>query len=143
MRAAALNVLRLMARTGALREPERRPEREDDRPGHSAPIRRAGAAGAVLPRNEGGLLPLGPGVARIMGGGSAQLNPHRAVSPWDGLAARLGENRLLFAEGCTNHRWEPIWTGDLRAEFFAGRDLEGEPVHESRWARLRPSGSRP
>ncbi len=64
-----------------------------------------------------------------MGGGSAQLNPHYAVSPWDGLAARLGAERLTFAEGCTNHRWEPLWTGPIRAEFFANLTLAGAPVH--------------
>lgn len=154
VRASALRVLRLMERTGALHEAAARPEREEDRPEHRALIRRAGAAGMVLLRNEGGLLPLdhdggqlggqgggaiaviGPNAraARIMGGGSAQLNPHHAASPWDGLAARLGEDRLRFAQGCTNHRWEPLWTGELRAEFFAGRDLAGAPVHEERMA---------
>lgn len=141
VRASALRVLRLMERTGALTEVEGRGEREDDRPEHRALIRRAGAEGTVLLKNEGGLLPLSPSIgkvavigpnarrARIMGGGSAQLNAYRAVSPWDGLAHRLGEDRLVFAEGCTNHRWEPLLTGPMTVDYFASPDLSGSPVH--------------
>ena len=140
VRARALNVLRLMERTGALQASAPAEERAEDRPAHRALIRRAGAAGTVLLKNDDGLLPLadaagtlaviGPNakVAQIMGGGSSQLNPHYAVSPWDGLADRLGEDRLVFAPGCDNHRWEPLWTGEITAEFFAGRSLSGEPV---------------
>ena len=92
------DVLRLMQRTGALDEAAPRAERADDRPAHRALIRRAGAEGAVLLKNDG-MLPLdrpagriaviGPNakIAQIMGGGSAQLNPHYRVSPWDGLVA--------------------------------------------------------
>ena len=60
--------------------------------------------------------------AQIMGGGSAQLNPHYRVSPWDGLVAALGgEDRLDYALGCTNQRFEPLLTGPLKVEFFASR----------------------
>lgn len=139
VRTRALNVLRLMARTGALEDGIPFEERAEDLPENRALIRRAGAEGAVLLKNDG-LLPLrgdgsiaviGPNarVAQIMGGGSAQLNPHYAVSPWDGLVTRFGADRLEFAPGCTNHRWEPLWQGDLQAEFFAGRGLAGDPVH--------------
>ncbi len=140
VRTRALNVLRLMERTGALTDNAPLNERAENRPAHRALIRRAGAAGTVLLKNDG-LLPLasptgkiaviGPNarVAQIMGGGSAQLNPHYAISPWDGLADRLGEDSLAFAPGCTNHRWEPLWTGALTAEFFASTDLSGDPVH--------------
>lgn len=140
VRERALAVLRLMARTGALHEDAPREERAEDRPEHRALIRRAGAAGMVLLRNEG-LLPLSPeagrvavigpnaAVARIMGGGSAQLNPHYAVSPLDGIVARLDEARVVHAPGCDNHRWEPLWQGAMEAEYFANRRLEGAPVH--------------
>ena len=154
VRDRAAEVLLLMARTGALRETALFAERAEDRPAHRALIRRAGAAGAVLLKNDG-LLPLaapagtvaviGPNAreARIMGGGSAQLNPHYAVSPWDGLAARLGAERLVFAEGCTNHRWEPLWTGPIRVDFFADRTLAGDPAHVETIAPPTSSGSRP
>jgi beta-glucosidase len=65
-------------------------------------LRRAVAAGTVLLRNEGGLLPLDPGGlrrvaligpnaahARIQGGGSAGVYPRDVVSPLDVLRAAL------------------------------------------------------
>ncbi|MEO7223078.1 MAG: glycoside hydrolase family 3 C-terminal domain-containing protein, partial [Devosia sp.] len=113
----------------------------DDRPAHRALIRRAGAEGTVLLKNNG-LLPLdaatsgkiaviGPNArtAQIMGGGSAQLNPHYAVSPWEGLAAAFGEERLSYAIGATNHRFEPKLDQRFDVEFFNSADLSGEPVH--------------
>jgi beta-glucosidase len=140
VRARAEAVLRLMVRTGALHDTRPWVEKADDRPEHRALIRRAGAEGAVLLKNDG-LLPLakegtiaviGPNakVAQIMGGGSAQLNPHYAVSPWEGLVAAGGEERLTFAPGCTNHRHEPMLTGEFTVQFFAGRALQGPVLHE-------------
>lgn len=138
VRRRALNMLRLMDRTGALRDTRDHEERADDRPEHRVLIRRAGAEGAVLLKNNG-MLPLaakgkvaviGPNakIAQIMGGGSAQLNAHYRVSPWEGLAAALGEDRLVYAQGCTNHRFEPVVRGRFDVEFFANRELSGEPV---------------
>ena len=141
IRASARRMLHLMQRTGALGQTTRPPEGEADVPAHRALIRRAGAEGAVMLKNDGGLLPLpatvgkiaviGPNArnARIMGGGSAQLNAHRAVSPWEGLADRMGEERLVFAEGCSNRRWEPLCTGAQTVDYFASPDLSGAPVH--------------
>jgi beta-glucosidase len=140
VRERALNLLRLMARVGSLGNETAFAERADNRPEHRALIRRAGAAGAVLLKNDG-LLPLaaptgkiaviGPNakVAQIMGGGSAQLNPHYSVTPWDGLAARLGAAALSYAAGCQNHRWEPLLTSDLTIDFFASTDLSGPVAH--------------
>lgn len=141
IRASARRMLHLMQRTGALGRTTRPPEGEADVPAHRALIRLAGAEGTVMLKNDGGLLPLpstvgkiaviGPNArnARIMGGGSAQLNAHHAVSPWAGLADRMGEERLVFAEGCTNHRWEPLWTGAQTLDYFATPDLSGAPVY--------------
>lgn len=142
VRQRAENVLRLMVRTGAVNDTRPFAERADDRPEHRALIRRAGAEGAVLLKNDG-LLPLaregsvaviGPNakVAQIMGGGSAQLNPHYAISPWDGLAMALGEGALSFAPGCTNHRFEPILAGDFTVQFFGGKVLQGPVLHEEK-----------
>jgi len=141
VRERALNLLRLMVRTGAIDDHEPHVERADDRPAHRELIRRAGAEAAVLLKNEG-VLPLaapesgkiaviGPNaeVAQIMGGGSAQLNPHYRVSPHEGLAAVLGEGRLIHAPGATNHRWEPLLMGMLDVEYFDSPDLTGEVVH--------------
>ena len=142
IRTRALNMLRLMDRTGALDDHRVHEEKAEDRPEHRALIRRAGADAAVLLKNEN-ILPLdksssdkiaviGPNakVAQIMGGGSAQLNVHYRVSPYEGLANVLGnEARLKFAAGCTNHKYEPLLTGMLKAEFFANDTLSGECVH--------------
>ncbi len=138
IRTRALNVLRLMARTGAIDDHRPHHEQADDRPGHRALIRRAGAEGTVLLTNDG-ILPLathgtiaviGPNAktAQIMGGGSSQLNPHYRVSPWDGLVAALGEDRLTYAYGCDNAKFQPLLQGPLRMDIFADRTLSGEPV---------------
>ena len=139
VRTRALNILRWLDRTGALHGTFEWVERAEINPAHSALIRRAGAAGTVLLTNDG-ILPLanigkiaviGPNakVAQIMGGGSSQLNPHYRISPWQGLVNRLGEDRLIYAQGCTNHRWEPLLNGPLAVEYFANRNLQGEAVH--------------
>ncbi len=139
VRERALNVLRLMARTGTLDDHSEFSERADDRPELRALIRRAGAEAMVLLKNDG-VLPLkgsetlaviGPNAktAQIMGGGSAQLNPHYRVSPWDGLVAALGEAPLRYAVGTTNHRFEPVLKADLKVEYFANETLLGTPVH--------------
>ncbi len=145
VRTRALNMLRLMNRTGAISDYRELEERAEDRPEHRALIRKAGAAGAVLLKNDGALplaapkgkvAVIGPNakVAQIMGGGSAQLNPHYRVSPFDGLVNRLGEEALSFAPGCTNHRWEPMWHADLTAEYYDNLDLSGEPVFTEKMA---------
>jgi beta-glucosidase len=139
----ALNMLRLMERTGSLADHRAHEEHADDRPEHRALIRRAGAEGTVLLKNQGGVLPLsasgsakiaiiGPNAktAQIMGGGSAQLNPHYRVTPWDGFAAALGgEDRLAYAVGASNNKFEPMLGGTFKAEYFASRDLSGPIVH--------------
>ena len=139
IRDRARNMLRLMARVGSLDDHRPHHEVAEDRPEHRALIRKAGVEGAVLLKNDG-LLPLaragsvaviGPNakVAQIMGGGSAQLNPHYMVSPWDGLASALGADALTYAAGCDNHRFEPVLAGDFAVEFFAGRALQGPVLH--------------
>lgn len=140
IRERALNILRLMERVGSLDDHREWVETAHSRPEHQQLIRKAGAAGAVLLKNDG-LLPLakpngkvaviGPNakVAQIMGGGSAQLNPHYRVSPWDALVSRLGEDALIYAEGSNNHRWEPLFESAFDIEFFDNEDLSGAPVH--------------
>ncbi|MCD7061415.1 beta-glucosidase [Pelagibacterium xiamenense] len=131
-------MLTVMDRTGAIADFAPHAEKAEDRPEHRALIRRAGAEAAVLLKNVG-VLPLfgknriaviGPNAktAQIMGGGSAQLNPHYAVSPWEGLVAAAGEGRLSYAQGCTNHRFEPTAKGDYSVQYFANRTLSGDPV---------------
>ncbi|WP_189426108.1 beta-glucosidase [Devosia pacifica] len=132
-------VLAVMQRTGALDDHREFIEHADDREEHRALIRRAGAEATVLLKNDG-ILPLtatgkiaviGPNAktAQIMGGGSAQLNPHYRISPFEGLATALGEGRLSYAHGATNYRYEPLLTGAFEVDYFANTDLSGEPVH--------------
>lgn len=139
IRERTLNILRLMERTGALDDHSVWQERADDRPEHRALIRKAGAEAAVLLKNTS-VLPLsgagkvaviGPNArtAQIMGGGSAQLNPHYRVTPWDGLVAALGAERLTYAVGTTNHRFEPVIRAPFTVEYFANPTLSGAPVH--------------
>ena len=45
--------------------------------------------------------------AQIMGGGSSQLNPHYRAGPWDGLAAAVGADKLTYAPGCDNGKFQP------------------------------------
>ena len=139
----AQNVLRLMERVGSLADRRSHEEHAQDRPEHRELIRRAGAEGAVLLKNKGGVLPLsmagtgkiaviGPNAktAQIMGGGSAQLNPHYRVTPWDGVAAALGgKERLAYAPGALNNKFEPMLEGVFKAEYFTSGDLSGPVVH--------------
>jgi beta-glucosidase len=142
VRELALDMLRLMQRTRALNDHRPHQEFAEDRPEHRALIRRAGAEGMVLLKNSG-LLPLeksagqtiaviGPNakVAQIMGGGSAQLNPHYRISPFDGLANALGSGqKLAFAQGTDNNRFQPLLEGEFVVEYFANKNLSGAPVH--------------
>ncbi len=138
IRERARAVLRLMGRVGILDEVPSFNERSVDRPEHRALIRKAGAEGIVLLKNDA-LLPLSGGkkiaaigpntkIAQIMGGGSSQLNPHYRVSPWDALVRRLGGDALVHAPGCQNHRWEPILQGHMDIEYYATTDLSGPVV---------------
>lgn len=143
IRARALNILRLMERTGALQDKGPFEEKAEDRPEHRALIRRAGAAGAVLLKNEG-VLPLaqpeariaviGPNAAtaQIMGGGSSQINAHYRVSPLEAIQTRFGTDAVIHAPGCTNHRWEPVCTTDVGVDFFDNCELAGQPVAQQR-----------
>jgi beta-glucosidase len=157
--AAARRVLRLMARTGSLdAAPE--PERAEDRPEHRALARRVAGEAIVLLRNEGSVLPLdaaalrriavvGPNaaVARVQGGGSAAVRPHRAVSPLDGIRARLGAGvEVVHERGCSIERATPAFDArcivspeglpGFRAEFFEGPVAAGEPVAATHLTRL-------
>jgi beta-glucosidase len=144
VRACARRVLQLIGRVGGFDDPTIPPERAIDRPEHRALIRRAGAEGIVLLKNDG-VLPLDPSLAgrlaiigpnartaRIMGGGSAQLNPHYSVSPFDGIAAAVGDRVSLGHEiGCTNHRLQPLLRERIAIELFNSLDLSGEPVQRA------------
>ena len=157
VRERALQVVRLVERTGAFATPpdvRDEVEREAEYPDVRALIRRAGAEGMVLLKNAG-LLPLPAGasvavigpnaaVARVMGGGSAQINAHRQVSPLDGLRAALGADRVAHAVGCDNDRYLPVAQTAMTIEFrtapgAAVLAVEERPHGEAQWVQL-PAG---
>ncbi|TPX11112.1 uncharacterized protein E0L32_007973 [Thyridium curvatum] len=90
-----------------------------DRPEHRVLIRHAGARGMVLLKNENNVLPLtkekvkGKKIALIglakdaltNGGGSAGVNAHYKITPWDGLQAALGDSvEFTYAKGVHRER---------------------------------------
>lgn len=110
----AFAVLDLVRKTGKFTDRrERVEEKAVDLPEHRAVIREAGSEGVVLLRNENAQLPLdktgyrkialiGPlaQYAAAHGGGSASLNCHYVVSPYDAFKTRLGpEVEITYAQG--------------------------------------------
>ncbi|MBE2317324.1 glycoside hydrolase family 3 C-terminal domain-containing protein [Solirubrobacter sp. CPCC 204708] len=112
-------------RVGRLVELARRTSKHEATPWSEAEIatelRAAAAAGFVLARNHGALLPLtgsslrrvaviGPNAreARTLGGGSATVYPTYAVSPLDGLRAALPHAEVTYAPGVKAHTRLPV-----------------------------------
>ena len=143
VRGAALNVLTLMSRVGALATDGPGPELTRDDPDDRALIRLAGAKGMVLLRNEAdasgaSTLPLttvglrrvavlGPNAAvgQIMGGGSAHVTPTHVVHPLEAIVDRLRPHgvEVVHAVGCTINRrlpeLDPRLCGPLAVDYFA------------------------
>ncbi len=143
VREAARRVLKLIERVGGFDAHGIPPEQAIDKPAHRALIRRAGAEAIVLLKNDG-ILPLdlngrtiaaiGPNAeaAQIMGGGSAQLNPHYAVSPADGLRVLTSENQLRTTPGVTANRLMPLIAGPFEVDVYGRPDFTGPVVeHQS------------
>lgn len=142
VREAARRILILLQRVGAFEQAHDLSEHSLDLQEDRNLIRQLGAEGAVLLKNDA-ILPLakaavktvaliGPNAARarVMGGGSAQINAHYTVSPLEGIEAALGNStRVHYAAGCNNNRLIKALSGPLTVEYFAGRLWEGKPVH--------------
>ncbi|PCK78652.1 beta-glucosidase [Rhizobium sophoriradicis] len=142
VRAAARRILVLFERVGAFEKKPDLTERAVDLPEDRALIRRLGAEGAVLLKNDG-ILPLartsldriaviGPNAAsaRVMGGGSAQIAAHYTVSPLEGIRAALSNaNSISHAVGCRHNRLIDVFKGKIAVEYFNGRGCKGDPLH--------------
>lgn len=138
-------ILKLIDRVGGFEqgsaEASSAGERAEDRPEHRALIREAGARGVVLLKNETQTLPLtrekvrGKKIALIglskdalaHGGGSASVNAHYKISPWDGLRAALSDSaELVYAKGVRRERLLPPLSKDSSvAGTVVG--LDGQP----------------
>jgi beta-glucosidase len=141
VRACAERVLRLMERVGSFADPTIPTERADDLPAHRALIRKLGAEGCVLLKNDGNTLPLAPlpgqkvaviGIAatvpQIMGGGSATVNAHYRVAPLDALRAQWPQAVFTHHRGADIHRWVPVVQEPVHFDFFDSTDLSGAVV---------------
>jgi len=144
LKAAARRMLLLLERVGAFEDAPMEDEKAIDRPEHRELIRKLGADGMVLLKNDG-ILPLdktaldriavlGPNAAepRVMGGGSAQINAHYKVSPLEGIKSALsGTNRVIHLKACRNNRLTQMIRGDVSVDFFHGREWSGPSVYRS------------
>ncbi|MBB2682540.1 glycoside hydrolase family 3 C-terminal domain-containing protein (plasmid) [Rhizobium sophoriradicis] len=142
VRAAARRILVLLERVGAFEKKPDLTERAVDLPEDRALIRRLGAEGAVLLKNDG-ILPLaktsldrisviGPNAAsaRVMGGGSAQIAAHYTLSPLEGIRAALSNaNSISHAVGCRHNRLIDVFKGEITVKYFNGRGCKGDPLH--------------
>jgi beta-glucosidase len=117
-----LHVLQFLERQKCFDDPKIPEEQAINKPEHQSLIREAGAKGIVLLKNDGGVLPLTKekvqgkkiaifGLAKEClsnGGGSASVNAHYKISPWDALSETWKDDNveLVFAEGLyESFRW--------------------------------------
>ncbi len=137
-------LLRLAARTGAL-ELDGLPARPEPLSLADAEVdaltREAAAAGTVLVRNEGGLLPLDPAAltslavvgpnalrGRTLGGGSATVFPAHVVHPVDGIASAAPGVRVLHALGVSSTDRVPAFDAGFSFPDGLARDGSTEGV---------------
>ncbi|GHO82139.1 glycoside hydrolase family 3 C-terminal domain-containing protein [Dictyobacter formicarum] len=130
-------LLHLFIKVGLFKPHEDSPEQAIDRPEHRALIREVGAEGCVLLKNENAILPLqpeklqsiaiiGPNArkARIMGGGSAFVNAHYSIAPYDAIVKRVGDQLAIDDEtNFSTHNLLPL----LNRELFSPADDNSTP----------------
>ncbi|KAL1893285.1 hypothetical protein Sste5346_006461 [Sporothrix stenoceras] len=157
------SLLRLLNNTGKF-DDRRAPvaEHSISRPEHEKLIREAGAAGMVLLKNEGNILPLqrdrlkkvallGPlaKTAAAHGGGSASLNSHYKISAYDAFVERLTPDvEVTTAPGAHIFRVYPVLSDGLfvdkeqktvgvTGEYFTTREIaaDARPLHSQTYFR--------
>ncbi|KAF9639181.1 putative beta-glucosidase protein [Lasiodiplodia theobromae] len=110
-------VLGLVNAVDALNIPENAPEKSIDSPETSATLRNVARDAIVLMKNDGNILPfkkdrslavIGPNakIAAYAGGGSANLRPYYAVTPYDGIRAQKDD--VKYALGAEGYRSLPV-----------------------------------
>ncbi len=128
------------------------PFSEVNSPAHQALALEVANKSMVLLKNEGGFLPLKPGVRTIavVGPNAASLSaiegnynavPRNPVFPVDGIASEFPNARILYAQGSPYaegvalpvprtmfHPDAASSTNGLKAEYFATNDLTGAPL---------------
>lgn len=136
-----------------LRLIERVTASNDPIPSNDELPRKVASEAIVLLKNEDNLLPLNPDKpqtiavigenahwVQIMGGGSSQVNPHRAVSPLTGIHQRVGDSIAVDYEvGTLIHRMPQLVPFDwcataegqpgLTLDYYHNLDLSGDPTH--------------
>ncbi|KAH6900419.1 family 3 glycoside hydrolase [Thelonectria olida] len=131
----ATKVLEFLEQLRCFEDPTIPPEQAINKPEHQALIREAGSKGIVLLKNDNEVLPLSKdkvkgkkialfGHAKIglaHGGGSASVNAHYKVTPWDAMNAALGDSvEFSYAKGAHTFRnLPPITEGVI--------GLDGKP----------------
>ncbi|OCF36321.1 beta-glucosidase [Kwoniella heveanensis BCC8398] len=118
--------------------------RYDDKEADAKLLRRLGAEGIVLLKNEREILPLkgrkkvaviGPNAKAkvITGGGSAALRAAWSSSPWTGLQENAPEGlELSYSTGCEGTKFLPLLNEDFTCEDGSkGFDLRHYPVEDS------------
>ena len=133
-------LLEVLEKAGRFESPEDTVETALDRPEDRVLLRRAGAEGCVLLKNDGNVLPLegvsklaviGPfaDVARFGGGGSSEVLPHYTVTPLDAIRDGL-DGDVVFARGAVPYTMLPAVDERLisgfEIDFFEGPDLGGD-----------------
>lgn len=110
--ARVTELLELLVTAGKFDNPETPEEQAIDTPEHRALIRKIGGEGIVLLKNEDNILPLQSKERTCIGmlgqskecfahgGGSAMVNCHYKVSPWDAFQERIGTTaELIHSQG--------------------------------------------
>lgn len=148
----ARNVLNLIEKVGAFKDPVIPPEQSIVNPAHSKLIRDVAGQGVTLLKNNNNILPLRKedvkgktiglfGLAKealIHGGGSASLNAHYRITPEEGLKAAYGEDvhfkyakgahtyRLLppLSQGCSDLKGNAGWTMELFRPSNPGKPIK-------------------
>ena len=146
-------LLLLMERVGLFGEREA-VDPNTNTPANAQLTRQTANEAIVLLKNEGDLLPLNldkinsiavigqnGGVEQILGGGSSAVNYHYAVTPLDGIKARVGDSAEVGYEiGCPiyksapslNTAWmeAPNGARGWQLHYFGNLALAGEPTHD-------------